>query len=232
MAPNAAAALAIHECPALGLRIRGGAGPAPPELEVDTHDGSAWVGLTPFLMSDFRPPFLPPLPLLSTFPETNLRTYVRGPDGNDGLWFLSLEASNLATVVGARVGYGAPYHWADMTLEQDDHLRYRSWRRPARASGGDHDISVVPGRPRAEAELSEFDHFLTGRWRSYTKILGRLFSVPVAHEPWPLCTAEIGDLQETLIEACGLQAPLEDPVVHYSPGVEDVRLGPPRPITS
>ncbi|HYZ36736.1 MAG TPA: DUF2071 domain-containing protein, partial [Pseudonocardiaceae bacterium] len=28
----------------------------PAELEVHTHDGLAWVGLTPFLLSDFRLP--------------------------------------------------------------------------------------------------------------------------------------------------------------------------------
>jgi uncharacterized protein YqjF (DUF2071 family) len=202
----------------------------PPDLEVDTHDGSAWVGLTPFLMGDFRPPFLPALPFVSTFPETNLRTYVRGPDGKDGLWFLTLEASNLATVLGARIGYGVPYHWADMACERGDRVRYRSRRRPARASAVGHDIAVVPGRALSEGELSAFDHFLTGRWRSYTRIFGRLFSVPVAHEPWPLWTAEVGDLHESLTEACGLQRPAAEPVVHYSPGVHDVRLGAPWPV--
>ena len=68
----------------------------PAGLEVDTWDGSAWVSLTPFLMVDIQIADLPPVPMLSTFPETNLRTYVRGPDGRDGLWFLSLEADSLA----------------------------------------------------------------------------------------------------------------------------------------
>src|ERR671932_566151 len=67
----------------------------PPGLEVDTHDGAAWVSLTPFVMRDFRPPCAPAVPGLSHFPETNLRTYVRGPEGGDGLWFLSLEAASL-----------------------------------------------------------------------------------------------------------------------------------------
>src|SRR5438270_2493200 len=78
----------------------------PPELDLDTWDGKAWVSVTPFLMVDFRLPGLPPVPGLSTFPETNVRTYVRGPGGRDGIWFFSLEADSLATVVSASMVYG------------------------------------------------------------------------------------------------------------------------------
>src|SRR2546423_2489451 len=65
----------------------------PAGLTVQTMDGSAWVGLIPFLMSGVRPPRVPALPWLSRFPETNVRTYVSGPDGGTGIWFLSLHAA-------------------------------------------------------------------------------------------------------------------------------------------
>jgi uncharacterized protein YqjF (DUF2071 family) len=200
----------------------------PPEVEVQTYDGVAWVGLTPFLMADFRAPISPALPMLSTFPETNLRTYVLGPDGRDGLWFLSLEARSLPTVLGARAAYGAPYHWADMTLLPGDRLEYRSERRRPEKQSVGHRITVVPQRPTPPEELGLRDHWLTGRWRSYTKVLGRLITVPVEHEPWPLWTAEVTELHETLTTACGLPPPVHDPVVHFSPGVHRVRLGSPR----
>jgi uncharacterized protein len=51
---------------------------------VDEYDGMAWVSLTPFLMAAVRPAGVPIEPGFSTFPETNLRTYVRRPDGRDG----------------------------------------------------------------------------------------------------------------------------------------------------
>ncbi|HSL08159.1 MAG TPA: DUF2071 domain-containing protein [Pseudonocardiaceae bacterium] len=50
-------------------------------LDVHTYDGVAWVGLTPFLLCDFRPPGFPAIPGLSTFPETNVRTYVVDRNG-------------------------------------------------------------------------------------------------------------------------------------------------------
>lgn len=52
----------------------------PPGLTVDEYDNAAWVSL----MSRVRPPGLPATSLVS-FPETNLRTYVRLPDGRDAL---------------------------------------------------------------------------------------------------------------------------------------------------
>lgn len=195
-------------------------------LEPDVFDGRAWVSLTPFLMADFRVGMLPAVKGLSTFPETNLRTYARGPDGRDGLWFFSLEADSVPTVVAASTGYGVPYQWADMTVEEGPTLRYRSRRRCGDGVG--HDITVRPG-PQCQAP-SELDHWLTGRWRAWTVVGGRLAAVPVQHEPWTLHEAEVEHLEESLLAAAGLPPPDEPPLVHWSPGVDDVRLGVPHPL--
>src|ERR1041385_7834365 len=64
----------------------------PPGLEVDLYDGSAWVGLVPFVIADLTLPKAPALPWISSFPETNLRTYVVDSQGRRGVWFFSLDA--------------------------------------------------------------------------------------------------------------------------------------------
>jgi uncharacterized protein YqjF (DUF2071 family) len=91
------------------------------------------VSLTPFVMTDVRPAFLPALQVtrrLTTFPETNLRTYVRGPDGRDGLWFLSVEAASAAMSLIIRAGTGAPYHRGDLSVtEHGAMLAYAGRRR-------------------------------------------------------------------------------------------------------
>ena len=197
----------------------------PAELEVHTHDGLAWVGLTPFLLTDFHPPGLPAIPGLSTFPETNLRTYVVDRTGLDGLWFLSLDADELATVLGARALLQVPYHWAAMSVDAGATVTYRSRRRWPPAVG--HDIVVEPGSPLAAEELTERDHFLTGRWRAFTKIAGQLVSVPVEHQPWPLWSVRIDQVNQDLLTVAGLPAPDGELLALYSPGV-DVRFGPPR----
>ena len=68
----------------------------PEGLTVHAFDGRAWVGLTPFLMEDLGTAVAPAPPWFSSFPETNVRTYVRGPDGRYHpvcLTVLSLDAS-------------------------------------------------------------------------------------------------------------------------------------------
>jgi uncharacterized protein len=196
----------------------------PSKLEVDTYDGAGWVSITPFLMKDFRLGPLPAVPGVSTFPETNVRTYVKGPDRRDGLWFFSLEADSVATVLGASSLYGVPYQFADMAVEEQDVIRYRSKRRDKPDVG--HDISV---RPREACSApTELDHWLTGRWRAYSTIAGRLTRVPVQHQSWPLWNADLLHLEETLLSAVGLPEPADKPLVHYSPGV-DVRVGAPMP---
>jgi Uncharacterized conserved protein (COG2071) len=55
----------------------------PTGLTLDTYDGAAWVPLTPFGADGSRPPLMPPLRGLSNFVESNVRSYVIGPDGRD-----------------------------------------------------------------------------------------------------------------------------------------------------
>jgi uncharacterized protein YqjF (DUF2071 family) len=196
----------------------------PPGLEPDVLDGSAWVGLTPFLVRRFRGPVLPPVPGLSDFPETNLRTYVRGPGGRDGLWFLSIDAGSLPTVAGARLGIGAPYCWGDLAVERGDGLvRYRGRRRHGPAAA--YRIEVQPTSPPL-ADADPLVARLVGRWRAYTRHLGRLLVVPVEHEPWPVQEAELLRCDQSVTAAAGL-ADLGSPhLVHFAEVVH-ARLGIP-----
>ena len=192
----------------------------PDGLVVDTYDGSAWVTLAPFLMSDVRPPLLPTTGRIGTFPETNLRTYVRGPRGRDGLWFFSLEADSAPMVLAARAVVGAPYFVGKLSIdERDGVITYAGVRR-----GGSPSYRVVV-RAGAPIEPSERDVWLTGRWRAYTRHLGRWLETPVDHEPWPLREATVLELDESLTAAAGLPAPEGEPLAHWSEGVRDVRIG-------
>ena len=200
----------------------------PDGLTLDLWRGQAWVGIVSFVMADVRPPGLPALPVFSTFPEVNVRTYVRAADGSDGLLFLTLEASQPAALF-ARASVGIGYAWADMRITANassvTYQTRRRWpRRPAAASRH----TVEFREPIPAAELSMFDHYLTGRWRAFSTRWGQLFRTPVEHEPWTLHRAVVSDIDDGLVASCGLPAPDGEPVAHYSPGV-DVRMGrPPR----
>jgi hypothetical protein len=201
----------------------------PDGLGVEPHivDGSAWVSLTPFLVTGARPPGLPAVPFISRFPETNLRTYVVGPDGRDGLWFLSIEAASIPTTLGARAAYGAPYFLASMSVDAAERVAYRSRRLPGQPPARHH-IVVRPGRALHD-DADEVDHQLTGRWRAYTRHPAGLLQADVEHQPWPLHTAEVEELDEDITTAAGLP-PLGPPDrVHWSPGVDTKLSAPHRP---
>jgi uncharacterized protein YqjF (DUF2071 family) len=196
----------------------------PPGVEVETCQGDGWVSLVPFRMDRVHAPGVPALPWLSRFPETNVRTYVRGPDGRTGIWFFSLDATRLPAVVAGRSGFGLPYRWAAMSVRRSgDMIAYRSRRRWPGPAGAYCDAEVEVGEPIVEADLGELDHFLTARFRLYSVFAGRLVAVDAAHEPWPLRRARLGRLRQNLIEAAGLPSPAGEPLLHASPGVP-VRL--------
>jgi uncharacterized protein YqjF (DUF2071 family) len=198
----------------------------PARLEVETFDGSAWVGVTPFRLEGLRPPLLPAAPWLSRFPETNCRTYVKGPDGKSGIWFFSLDAGRAAAVLGARIAYGLPYAWSRMSVQvEDSRVRYESQRRwPDREA-----MSRIEVMPRDPIETGDLEAFLTARFRLYSFIAGRLTCTQVEHAPWPLQAARVMDLEQTITRAAGLPEAYGSPIAHFSPGVR-VRVGTPKVI--
>lgn len=204
----------------------------PPGLVPDVWDGQAWVGLVPFKMNNIRMPWTPPIPTQSSFPETNIRTYVRGPNGRDGVFFLSLDINRLAATVVARTTYRLPYMWSSMSIEQRPNgWRYRQRRRwPSLNLHGEpvtEPNSDVEVRIGTQMDPGLFDHYLTGRWGLWTELRRGLSYAPVEHPAWPLFDAEVLSLDETLFAAAGLPKPIGAPIVHYSPGVT-VRIGVPK----
>ncbi|MER6028794.1 DUF2071 domain-containing protein [Streptomyces sp. NPDC001851] len=193
----------------------------PDGLVVDTYEGSAWVSLTPFVMADVRPPGFPAA--LPAFEETNLRTYVRGPDGREGLWFLSIEVS--APVMLAARAIGAPYHLGRLALSRREDVQAYTGTR--RGGGPRYRVAVRPGEP---IRPTHRDVWLTSRWRCFSRRLGMLWETPVEHEPWPLREAHLVDVEETLVSAAGLPPPAAQPLLHFSEGVHGVRFGLSRPV--
>lgn len=195
----------------------------PPELQVESFDGSAWIGITPFLLRRLHPPILPPVPWISTFPETNCRTYVKSRDGSSGIFFFSLDCARLLAVVGARMAYGLPYAWSRMRIKRKrNELCYESWRRwpDTRATTS---IRIIEKEP---IETRDLEIFLTARFRLYSYLFGKLVCANVDHPPWPLKSAEIVKAEQNLIQVAGLPEPSGAPTACFSPGVR-VKVGQP-----
>jgi hypothetical protein len=194
----------------------------PEGLHVDTFQGSAWLGVVPFWLDRVKFRGVPTLPGLQSFPELNLRTYVRDPHtGTPGVYFLSLDAGNLLGVVFARMFYHLPYFWADMRFEQRSEREFafasrrRFSNRPvefkARYRG------LGPTRRTAESRPGSLEYFLTERYCLFTRDRdGQPMRADIHHVPWPLEEAEAEIERNDLAEALGLHLPNERPVLHYS----------------
>jgi uncharacterized protein len=197
----------------------------PEPLIVDRFDGRAWIGVTPFLLTGLTAPGLPPLPWISTSPETNVRTYVRAPDGRRGIWFFSLDFARLPAVAVARAAYRLPYMWSELRVDVSPRrVAYRGRRRwgGPRAS---YDIEIRPIAPLSS--VGALDEFLTARWRLFTTYGRQPAFASAEHPPWPLWSAEAVRVEQGLLAAAGIPAPTSEPLLHFSPGVR-ARIGPPR----
>jgi uncharacterized protein YqjF (DUF2071 family) len=195
----------------------------PEGLQVDTFDGAAWVGLIPFRLT-VTLPGIPAVPWIGSCPEVNVRTYVRGPDGGQGIWFLSLEASRLAAVLTARRAYGLPYRWAAMRLDRRDRTIWYETSRRWRGRRPREVIALALGEPVAPEQLAPLETFLTARWRLYSPRRDSLAVTEVEHVAWPTQRAEPLCVRDELIAAAGLPEPIGPPMTLFSPGVS-VRFG-------
>lgn len=199
----------------------------PEGLTVETWEDSAWVGLVPFYMR-VAGPVGPELPWAGQFCETNVRTYVRDSFGRSGIWFFSLDAGRLPVVAVARSTYRLPYFWSRLRLGvRGDRVAYscsRLWPGPPAKSR----VIVELGEMFRPDELTLFDHFLTARWNVYSVVGRQLIFTRASHQPWPLRRASVVSIDDTLLTAAGLPAPIGDPLVHYSPGVAVRLSGPER----
>jgi uncharacterized protein YqjF (DUF2071 family) len=194
----------------------------PDGMELDTWDGEAWVGLVPFQMSGVRPWWSCAVPGVSTFPETNVRTYVIRR-GVPGVWFFSLDAASRLAVNIGRALWNLNYFRADMSLERTaQQVHYRSRRSAISAPQATSDIlATLFGSPdETGATQGTVEHFLVERYFLYCSgRQGELYRGQVHHRPYPLQNARLEHCRQTLVTSAGL--PCDSPPCHvlYSPGV-------------
>lgn len=169
----------------------------PKELEIETFQGHAWIGVVPFLMAATRFRCLPPVRIADRFLECNLRTYVRDPSGSHpGVWFFSLDAESWLAVAGARMGFGLPYFNAKMKCQQEGgRVDYSMERADRRGPLATFDASWRETAPPQVAAPQSLEQFLAERYCLYTRCRGKLLRGDIEHEPWQLAPAEV-DLRQ------------------------------------
>lgn len=205
-------------CPIADLR------PLIPEpLEIETYDGSAWVGVIPFYMSGVRMRFTPPVPTAHAFEELNVRTYVT-LEGRPGVWFFSLDCASSLAVLGARIGIYLPYYRASMAMARDGHaITYRSERWPVAGAPAAFAGTYQPAGESFTPAPGTPEHFLTERYCLYSSAGKRIWRGDIYHPRWNLQAAEARIERNSMIAAAGIRQLGHEPLLHFS-SFQDVRF--------
>ena len=198
--------------------------PLPPEtvrplvprgLDLDTWDGAAWLGVTPFVLTGLRLHGVPPVPVVSSFPELNVRTYV-STEGKPGILFFSLDAASAPAVEAARRLYRLPYFRARMRADAaDGAVRYESVRADARGEPAELTVSYRPLGAAFNAEPETLEYFLTERYCLYTESGGWILRAEIHHPPWPLQRAA-AEIERNTMPPRALRLPEREPLLHFA----------------
>jgi uncharacterized protein len=182
-------------------------------LRAQVYDGSAWLGITPFVVSGLRLRGVPPLPWLSRFPELNVRTYVEVA-GRPGIYFFSLDAARRTAVFVARRTYRLPYFHARMSSEWvGTHMRYESVRVDGSGPAARFRAEYRPSGGHADDPLARW---LTERYCLYVlDDRGEVLRGEIHHPPWPLQRAEGQLSAAAMVVPLGLKLEGE-PLLHFS----------------
>jgi len=188
----------------------------PPQLPLDTFDGTGWLGITPFRVTGFRLRGTLPLPRLSTFLELNVRTYVT-LDDKPGIYFFSLDAESPLAVEAARRTYRLPYYHARMSASaRGEWIEYSSSRREGAARPFTFTGRYRPVAPPATAARDSLEWFLTERYCLYTlDERDDVQRAEIHHGPWPLQAAE-AEIELNTMPPDRIELPDEEPLLHFS----------------
>jgi uncharacterized protein len=202
----------------------------PPELTLDLYQGAAWLSVIPFWMSNIRPPGIPAIPVLSTMPELNVRTYVTC-QGKPGIYFFSLDAGNLSAVWAARLFYRLPYWHAAMKAGREKTESGIVGGPVCYTSKRIHGPAAVSGPPEFKGRYKPFgiarparprslDHFLLERYCLYAVTKKHIYRGEVHHLPYILERCEFEIEKNTMAEPIGLHLPQNPDLAHYSAGLK------------
>jgi len=188
----------------------------PRQLELETFDASAWVGVVPFEMRGVRARFAPPVPTARDFPELNVRTYVRFGD-RPGVYFFSLDAASWLAVVGARASTGLRYFLAFMAMRRDgDAIRYDSVRTHPGAADAQFAATYRPAGGVFTSEPGSFEFWSTERYSLFSRRGRRLVRLDIEHARWPLRHASVTIDRNSMAAASGISLPARAPHVLFA----------------
>ncbi|NHM32398.1 DUF2071 domain-containing protein [Neobacillus terrae] len=185
----------------------------PEELELETYNGTAWIGIIPFQVNSQRVRKVPEIPLFNEYLELNVRTYIKH-NGVKGIFFFSLDASHPLAVLGARI-LSLPYKNASMDFEKkEDKVHFESKRVLSTDTPANFKAVYRPVSPPEESVPDSLEQFLYERYVLFTKGAYEILRGDILHEPWEVSKASL-EIQENSMSP--VELPSQEPLVHFCP---------------
>jgi len=156
----------------------------PKELEVDIFNGKAYLSIVPFVMSDIRFFFTPPLPF-SKLIELNLRTYVRYKN-KPGIYFFTLDSDHRLGNFLAQKIFKLPYRYAILDINIDNKV-YDVQSKNSLS------LKVSIKDKKIKTDLS---NWISERYCLYNIVDGKVFRGDVLHPTWNLKEAEVINIDD------------------------------------
>jgi uncharacterized protein YqjF (DUF2071 family) len=172
----------------------------PAELEIDTHDDTAYVSVVLFEMNSIRPRMLPAVGSLSNFYEVNIRTYVKY-GGKTGVYFLNIEASSWLFCEMAKMISGLPYQYADI---QKSEGFYTSINTKTKSN-----LKATYEIGSQVTEKSGLDLWLTERYALFQEDEKYINQFELHHLEWEIHNASLNSFQ--------LNYPVFNSILHGKP---------------
>ena len=153
----------------------------PKNLNIDLFENKAYIGVIPFKMQNVSPRWAFPLPFISSFPEFNIRTYVKYKNKR-GVFFFTLDAQSIITCIYAPVAFGLPYHYSIGKVKRQGNRYY--WRSRRISNKNKLEGSCEAIGQESTAKPNSIEYFFLERYTLFTKHRGVLKRAHIHHKPW------------------------------------------------
>lgn len=192
----------------------------PSSLQIDLFNSTAWIGGVVFDMFGIYPRGLSSVSLTSKFSEVNVRTYVQH-DGKPGVYFLSLDVGDWASLTIAKRWYRLPYHPADISIQKRGQTFYYESIRKGKNSSLVSKGTYTPVSDIFFPKEGTLDHWLTERYCLYsTNHRDNIYCGEIHHRPWPLQKVETELSRHTLFKPFHIDVSDVQPIYHFSEGLD------------
>lgn len=188
----------------------------PKGVELDLFEGNAWIGFVFFEVNGLRPRLIPPIPFVNTFPELNVRTYIRR-NGKPGVYFLSMDATNKIAIKMARATYSLPYLYADISLKRSaTSVSLSSIRKERDFPRESLQVKYKPTGENIPNEEGSLTHWLVERYCLWSVIGDELCRTDIHHPKWVVEAVEVELATNTMAQFLPREIFSIPPIAHYS----------------